>query len=148
MTNTPENPYENPYEQPNPYAQQPPQPQPVPPQQPYQQPYPAYASGPLPPQPTGEFNVMGLVALICGIIAIGVSWVPFLGWFGMLPALAAVGFGIAGVAAQRYTGNRGLAIAGLILGGVGFILCLILPIFTGAWFVFAQVISYDSSLGL
>lgn len=141
MTNPPENPYEQPPQQPhqpqpNPYAQQPQQ------QQPYQQAYPAYASQPV-PQGGNEFNTMGLIALICGIVAIGVSWIPLFGWFGMIPAIAAIGFGIAGLVMTRYSGRRGLAITGLILGGVGFILAMVLPIFTGMWWVFNELSTYD-----
>ena len=58
-------------------------------------------------------------------------------------SVIAGGFGIAGLVMTRYSARRGLAITGLILGGVGFILAMVLPIFTGMWWVFNELSTYD-----
>ncbi|MFD2757561.1 hypothetical protein [Gulosibacter faecalis] len=114
----------------------------TPQQPPYQQPYgqQPYAQPFGAPQPAGgEFNVMGLIAVICAVIAFGLSWIPLIGWLGIVPAMVAIGLGIAGCIVERYRGRRGLAIAGIIAGGVAFFTAIVLPIFTSAWFIFGQI---------
>jgi hypothetical protein len=88
---------------------------------------PAYVAVTAAPQGNG----MAVAALILGIWAFCVTWIPlFIGLFlGGIPAVLAVAFGITGIARSGARGGQGLplAIVGLILGGLAF-----LSIFIGA----------------
>lgn len=77
--------------------------------------------------PEVSFNAMGLVSLIFAIIALAVCWIPMIGFFGEVPALCAVGFGIAGVSMDRYRNSRALAVVGLVLGVVAMVLAFFMP---------------------
>ena len=55
---------------------------------------------------------MGVAAVILGIIAVVLCWIPLIGWVGVLLGLLGVVFGI--LALRK--GYRGLGITGLILG--------------------------------
>lgn len=76
-------------------------------------------------------NGMAVAALVLGIWAFCVTWIPlFIGLIlGGIPAVLAVAFGITGIARARARGGQGLplAIVGLVLGGLAF-----LSIFIGA----------------
>ncbi|MFD7645196.1 hypothetical protein ACFV4P_31600 [Kitasatospora sp. NPDC059795] len=66
-------------------------------------------------------NGMGVTALVLGIVAVVLSLPLILFWFTWLPALLAVIFGIIGMnlARKGLATNRGLALTGVVLGGVG-----------------------------
>lgn len=63
-----------------------------------------------------ETNGMAVTALILGIVSIVLVWIPFLPY---ITALLAVIFGIIGL---KGTVHRALAIVGLVLGALAFIL--------------------------
>ncbi|HTR50766.1 MAG TPA: hypothetical protein VMJ10_08680 [Kofleriaceae bacterium] len=81
---------------------------------PYAQPYaPTY-----PPPPQG--NGMAVAAMVLGILAIVLCWIPFLNW-GL--ALLAIIFGALGIGAANKRGSgKGMAIAGLVCGAIGALL--------------------------
>lgn len=70
---------------------------------------------------------MAVAALVLGIIGLLISWIPVLGL--LLPVLALI-FGILGLnrAKRGEAGNRGLAIAGIVLGGIGLAIALLITI--------------------
>jgi len=98
-----------------------------PPNQPYPpQPYPPT----YPPPPQG--NGMAVTAMVLGILAIILCWVPFLNW---LLALLAIIFGAIGISvANKRQSGKGMAIAGLVCGAIGAIIgiLLVLLVFTAA----------------
>ncbi len=66
------------------------------------------------PAPT---NGLAITALILGIVSLLGGIIPILGWFASPFALAAVGFGIAGLSRGKRVGRgRGLAAGGLVTG--------------------------------
>lgn len=67
---------------------------------------------------------MGVAAVILGIIAVVLCWIPLIGWVGVLLGLIAAALAV--VALRK--GYRGLGITGLILGVIGI-----------GWGVFEQV---------
>lgn len=69
--------------------------------------------------PTGLKGV-SLAAMIVGILAVVFSWIPF---WGSVTGLAALALGIIGLV--KHAPSRGMALAGTILGAVGFLLSLI-----------------------
>ena len=75
-------------------------------------------------------NGIAVAAMVCGIIASLIAWIPFLVVVGLILAILAVVFGIQGLkragAAER---GRGVAIAGLVTGVVGLVLSVV-----GIWF--------------
>ena len=79
-----------------------------------------YSYGPPPPRPeVVRTNGLSVAALVCGLA-------QFLLWFfllvpGFVTALLALSFGLGGLAQirNRGDGGRGLAIAGIVLGGLG-----------------------------
>lgn len=88
----------------------------------------AWQSGPAgqqpPPQRTG--NGIAVAALVCGVIALIVSWVPFVNVVAILLGIAAIVCGIAGIRrAGRHGGSgRGMAIGGLVTGALGLLFAL------------------------
>jgi len=58
---------------------------------------------------------MGIAALILGILGVVLSWIPLVGWVGVVLALVAIVLGFL----TLKKGGKGLGIAALILGVVG-----------------------------
>ncbi len=81
---------------------------------------PGYSYGPPPPRrAAGRTNGLSIAALVCGLA-------QFLLWFfllvpGFIGAVLALSFGLGGLAQirNRGEGGKGLAIAGIVLGGLG-----------------------------
>lgn len=82
-------------------------------------------------------NILGILALIAGIIAFltsGGAWIPVLGFvvagIAFLLAIAAIILGFMGLSAakQNKATNRGMSIAGLILGGLSLLGTIILVV--------------------
>jgi hypothetical protein len=70
-------------------------------------------------------NGFGVASLVLGIIGLAVGIIPlFIGLFlSFLPTLLAITFGIIGIVAGRNRGLPiGLAVTGLVLGGLTFLL--------------------------
>ena len=59
---------------------------------------------------------MGIAALILGILGVVLSWIPIVGWVGVVLALVAIILGLL----TLKKGKKGMGIAALILGVVGF----------------------------
>lgn len=91
------------------------------------------------PARSGGINGLGLASLIVGIVALAVSWVPFIGLLGVVVGIVGVVLGILGIALQKYRGRRALAIAGTIVSGLAMVLSFILPWFTGAFWLLGVV---------
>ncbi|WP_338674774.1 DUF4190 domain-containing protein [Streptomyces sp. SCSIO 30461] len=74
----------------------------------------------LPPQPQPH-NSMGITALVLGTVGAVLGMVVILFWMAWLPALLAVIFGFIGLGHARKgrATNRGMALAGVILGVTG-----------------------------
>ncbi len=84
----------------------------------YPSPYPAAPST----------NTMAIPALVLGILALPLGWIPFLGW--PLPILATV-FGALGLSRARATPDRAgytQSVAGLVCGIIALLLALILMV--------------------
>ncbi len=75
-------------------------------------------------------KVFGIFALIFGILGLLLGWaigifLPFLPYGALYISGAAIVFGIIGIIADD---SKGMAIAGLILGAIGLIVIIVLPI--------------------
>lgn len=71
-------------------------------------------------------NGIAIAALVCGIIAVLIAWVPFVVVIGLILAILAVIFGIQGLKrAGEVDKGRGVALAGLITGIAGIVLSVI-----------------------
>ena len=82
---------------------------------PYPYPYPqAYA-----PPPS---NGMGTAALVLGIIGLLLAFIPIIGMISWILTLLAILFGIIGL--SKRGSPKGTAIAGLITGGLGLVVCI------------------------
>lgn len=67
--------------------------------------------------PSGK-GLMGLLAGIFGIVGFTFAFLPYLGYLGLLLCLSAIILGALGLSGE----NRGWALAGIILGALGFLL--------------------------
>ncbi|MGW4380793.1 hypothetical protein [Kitasatospora sp. NPDC004531] len=78
-----------------------------------------------PPAPEPR-NGLGVTALVLGIVAVLLSLPLGLFWVTWLPALLAVLFGCIGLSLARrnLATNRGIALAGTVLGGIGLLASL------------------------
>jgi hypothetical protein len=69
---------------------------------------------------TGSGNGIAVAAMVCGIVAVVLGWIPVLFAIGAVLALLAIIFGIVGLRRARTSGRRrGFAITGLITGAIG-----------------------------
>ena len=75
-------------------------------------------------------NGMGTTAMVLGIIAVVLAFIPVLGLISWLLAPLAVIFGVIGV--SRRDAPRGQAIAGIATGGVALLVCLLWALVFGA----------------
>jgi len=75
---------------------------------------------------------MGIIALVLGIIALPISFIPCVGNFAIPPAALAIIFGIVGlVQAKNGNGKNGLPIAGLVVGIVAVVCVVFWDVFIG-----------------
>ncbi|TJZ57370.1 DUF4190 domain-containing protein [Streptomyces piniterrae] len=89
--------------------------------EPYRAPYPMAPMGVVQPR-----NGMGVTALVLGIVGVVLGLLVIVFWISWLPALLAVIFGVVGLSQVRkgLATNRGMALAGVILGVVGLLTAL------------------------
>jgi hypothetical protein len=136
--------YQDPYAQQQPYADPYAQPQPI-----SANPYPtspAYPAAPqypvagygapvAPPTQTSS-NALGLISMILGIIAIPVSCCGVLSFILTIPAIV---LGILGIkkANEGQANNKGMAMAGLICGGVAAVIAL-------GWIIFGAAVNLSN----
>jgi hypothetical protein len=87
----------------------------------WQQPHTGYQQ-PSQPQPNG----LAIAALICGIIALLLSWIPVINFLAIILGIAAVVTGIMGLrrAGDPRYGQRGLAVGGLVTGGLALVVAI------------------------
>jgi thiamine transporter ThiT len=78
------------------------------------------------PQTTS--NSMGTAAMVLGIIALVLSFIPIIGMVSWILAPLAIILGIIGM--QRVP--KGTAIAGLVTGGIALVICLLWALAFGA----------------
>ena len=95
------------------------------------------AADPAPPtRPAGGPNGFGIAAIIVGVVALAIAFIPFLGIIGALVGLTGLALGIVGLALQKYRGRRVAAIIGTIIAGVATVAAFILPWLTGLIWIF------------
>jgi hypothetical protein len=101
---------------------------PSPPPQPYYPP-PGYPVAP-PPRPS---NGLAVASMVLGIVGVLLVWIPFIGYLGMICGFVALGLGIPSVVTSRKTGvGMGMAVTGIVLGGLTVILSLLFLVALGA----------------
>lgn len=92
-----------------------------------------------PPSPaspaTGPTNGLAVAALVVGIVAVVTGWIPF---WGLLVGATAVTLGILGL---KKAHGKGMAIAGIITGGIGALWGLLVAVF----FTLAIVMSANTA---
>lgn len=66
-------------------------------------------------------NGLGVASMVCGICAVAIGWIPFLGLLGIPAAIVALVLGIVALRRTRAAAGprRGFALTGVITGGVG-----------------------------
>ena len=92
------------------------------PARPPQRPLPYYAPG------AADNNGMGVLSLVLGIIGLICSIIPVIGLISWLLAPGALITGFLGLRSQA---SRGLAIGGLITGGLALVVCLLWAVIFG-----------------
>ena len=75
-------------------------------------------------------NSMGTAAMVLGIIALVLSFIPVIGMISWILAPLAIIFGIIGM--NKVGVPKGGAIAGLVTGGIALLICLLWVIAFGA----------------
>ena len=80
------------------------------------------------PQPEeGGSKVFGIISLVCGILALLCSCC---GWVGIVFAVAAIVLGI--ISINKQEDAKGMAIAGIVCGGIGLIIGIVIVIMGAA----------------
>lgn len=79
-------------------------------------------------------NGPAVAAMVLGIVSIGIGWLPFVVALGIVASVLAIVFGVVGRSRARRTGaGAGYALAGLITGLVGALVCVGGVLFTIAF---------------
>ncbi|MBR5088565.1 MAG: DUF4190 domain-containing protein [Ruminiclostridium sp.] len=72
-----------------------------------------------------DFKTKSIVGMVCGIVSIVFSFIPYVCIISLVPAIVAIVFAAGGMKAPEADGNtRGMAIAGLVCGIVGVVFAL------------------------
>ena len=78
-----------------------------------------------PPAPSNAGQTMGILALVLGIIAAPLAFIPCTAVFAWVPAGLAIIFGAVGLSqAKKGNGKTGLPIAGLVIGAISLIIVI------------------------
>ncbi len=87
---------------------------------------------------SGDSNGLGVAALVIGILSAVIALIPIFGFISWLLAPLAIILGLIGM--QKESG-RGLALGGVISGGVGLVICVL-------WLLaFQGMISWGEQVG-
>jgi len=100
-----------------------------------------------PPAPSNAGQTMGIVALVLGIIAAPLAFIPCTAVFAWVPAGLAIIFGGVGLSqAKKGGGKTGLPIAGLAIGIISLIIVICwMVIFAEAVSEVSDVLKQDST---
>ncbi len=83
------------------------------------------------PRSDATRNGLATAAMVCGILAVLIAWVPFVVVGGIVLAILAVALGVAGMRRAGPDGEgRGRAVAGVVTGSVGVALSIVGIVFT------------------
>ncbi|AJT41395.1 hypothetical protein [Psychromicrobium lacuslunae] len=93
----------------------------------YQQPQQPYQLQPMPQQ--SQSNGFGIAALVVGIVALVISFIPFLGWGAFVLGPIAIILGILGVVLKKGS-KKGTSITGIILGAIAVVIAIIVAAIT------------------
>ncbi len=75
---------------------------------------------------TSGGSALSITAFVLGLVALVFAFIPGLSFAAWLPAIGAIVFGI--IALAKKSGKRGLAISGLILGPIGWLIAIIVSV--------------------
>lgn len=80
--------------------------------------------GPTSATPRQQSNGVAIAALVCGILALLLSWIPVVNVLALVLGIVAVISGVVGIrrANRPGVGQKGLAIGGLVTGALGALL--------------------------
>ena len=100
-----------------------------------------------PPAPSNAGQSMGIAALVLGIIAAPLAFIPCTAFIAWVPAGLAVILGAVGLSqAKKGNGKTGLPIAGLVIGAVSLIIVICwLVVFAEAVSEVSDVLKQDST---
>ncbi len=87
-----------------------------------------------------DSKILGILSMILGIVSVTFGCCGFCfcsGWFGVILSVSAVVLGIVSLAKRENA--KGMAIAGIVCGGVGVLLAVIMTIKDPATFVFESI---------
>ena len=101
-------------------------------------------AGQRPPMPTragqpSRPNGLATAGMVCGVVGLAISWIPFLAFVGLVTAIIGVVFGAVGLRRSRPSGDRrASAITGVVTGTAG----ILVSVF-GIWLTFAITRALD-----
>lgn len=86
-------------------------------------------AGGYPPQQQ-QPNSLAIAALVCGIVALLLSWIPLINLLAVVLGIAAIVTGVMGVRRANLPGHgqKGLAVGGLVTGGIALLLSVLILI--------------------
>lgn len=85
---------------------------------------------PPPPQQRPQSNGVAIAALVCGILALMLSWIPVINVLALILGVVAIVTGVMGIrrAGLPGLGQKGLAVGGLVTGVIAVLLSLLILI--------------------
>lgn len=85
---------------------------------------------PPPPQQQSQSNGVAVAALVCGILALVLSWIPVINVLSVILGVVAIVTGVMGIrrASLPGLGQKGIAVGGLVTGVIAVLLSLLILI--------------------
>lgn len=83
--------------------------------------------------PPSKNNGMAITALILGILALLLAWIPIVNFLSIVLGLAAVVLGFLGMRKAAVAGGRGLAIGGIVTGGLALLATILMIVVAAIW---------------
>ncbi len=83
--------------------------------------------------PPSKNNGLAITALILGILALLLAWIPIVNFLSLVLGLAAVVLGFMGMRKAAVSGGKGLAIGGIITGGLALLATILMIVVAAVW---------------
>ena len=90
-----------------------------------------YGSGGQPPGGQPRSNGLAIAALVCGIIALLLCWIPVVNFLSIVLGIVALITGGLGLRNAAQRGGKGLAIGGLVTGGLALLASIVVLVVVG-----------------
>ena len=76
---------------------------------------------------------MAIIALVLGIVALLIAWIPVVNFFAIVLGIVALILGFIAMKKSAELGGRGMAIGGIVTGGLALLGSILMIVVISAW---------------